>query len=99
MMKLMTREELLAALDEVATLDLTDNARGMLEQMLIGPLIEKAPELVLTRFIDCLQDARSGLKWHLPNALREWAKNDPAKADAWFDQQIAAAFANTHGIK
>jgi len=86
----MTREELLAALAEVATLDLTANARSLLEQMLIGPLIEKDPELVLARFMDRLQDEASGLKWHLPNALREWAKQDPAKAEAWLDQQIAA---------
>ncbi|MEI6494344.1 MAG: hypothetical protein WCO94_17495 [Verrucomicrobiota bacterium] len=62
----------------------------MLEQMLIGPLIEKDPEYALTHFIDCLQDEQSGIKWHLPNALREWAKQDPAKANAWLDQQIAA---------
>ncbi|MCF7733387.1 MAG: hypothetical protein K9N23_16980 [Akkermansiaceae bacterium] len=40
--------------------------------------------------IDGLQHKQSGIKWHLPNALREWAKQDPAKAGAWLDQQIAA---------
>jgi hypothetical protein len=86
----MTREELIAGLDEITALDLPVNSRSMLEQMLIGPLIEKDPEYALRRFMDCLQDDASGIKWHLPNALREWAKNDPAKAEAWFDQQIAA---------
>jgi len=86
----MTREELIAGLDEIAALDLSANSRSMLEQTLIGPLIEKDPEYVLRHFVDCIQDDASGIKWHLSNAMRDWAKQDPAKTDAWFDQQIAA---------
>lgn len=86
----MTQEELVSALDEIATLDLPEQSRNMLEQMLIGPLVGKDPELALTRFIDRLQDTRGGMGWQLSNAMQEWAKKDPAKATAWFDQQIAA---------
>ena len=86
----MTKEELVAALDEIAALDLPAESRAMLEQMLAGPLVQKDPELALTRFIDHIQDQNSGMAWQLSNALQEWAKKDPAKASAWFDQQIAA---------
>ena len=86
----MTKEELASSLDEIAALDLPEQSRDMLEQMLIGPLILKDPEFVLTRFIDRLQDGRGGMGWQLSNAMLEWAKKDPPKATAWFDQQIAA---------
>ncbi len=86
----MTRDELVAALDEIATLDLPAASRAMLEEMLIGPLIQKDPELALARFSDRLQDDRGGMAWQLASALQEWAKKDAAKASAWFDQQIAA---------
>lgn len=86
----MSKEELVAALDEIAALDLPAESRAMLEQMLIGPLVQKDPELALTRFIDRLQDNDGSLGWQLSNAFQEWAKKDPGKATAWFDQQIAA---------
>jgi hypothetical protein len=86
----MTREELVTALDAIAALGPPCPGRSMLEQTVIGPLIEKDPELALTHCIDSIQDDQSGLKWHLANAMREWAKKDPGKADAWLDQQIAA---------
>ncbi len=86
----MTREELIAGLNAIPALELSANSRSMLEQTLIGPLIEIDPEYVLTHFTDSLQDEASGLKWHLPNAMREWAKQEPAKAGAWLDEQIAA---------
>lgn len=86
----MTKEEIIAALDEIAALDLPEQSRDMLEQMLIGPLAQKDPELVLGKFIDRLGDKDGSMSWMLSNALQEWAKKDPAKATAWFDQQIAA---------
>ena len=86
----MTKEELVSALDEIAALDLPEQSRATLEQMLIGPLVEKDPEFALTRFVDRLQETRGGMGWQLSNAMQEWAKKDPVKAAAWFDQQIAA---------
>lgn len=89
-MRSMTTEELVSSLDEIAALDLPEDARSMLEQMLIGPLVQKDPELALSRYIDRLQDDRGAMAWQLSTAVGEWAKKDPAKATAWFDQQIAA---------
>lgn len=86
----MSKEELLTAFDEIAALDLPDESRELLEQMLIGPLVQKDPELVLTKFIDRLDDNQGAMGWTLSNAMQEWAKKDPARAMAWFDQQIAA---------
>ena len=86
----LSKEELVAALDEIAALDLPKESRAMLEQMLIGPLAEKDPELVLTRFIDRLQESDGAMSWQLAKAMQQWVKKDPASAAAWFDQQIAA---------
>jgi hypothetical protein len=86
----MTRDELANALDEIATLDLPQDAAEMLEQMLIGPLCQKDPEFALTRYLDRLHDERGGLSWQLSTAMMEWSVKDPAAATAWFDNQIAA---------
>jgi hypothetical protein len=83
------KEELIAALDEIAALDFPAETRNMLEQMILGPLVEKDPELALTRFIDRLQDIDGSLSWQLSNAMQQWMKKDPAAAIAWFDKQIA----------
>ena len=86
----MTQQELVAALDDIAALDLPAASRTRLEQILIGPLIAKDPELALTRFLDRLQNDRDGISWRLADAMRQWALKDPAAAGAWFDQQIGA---------
>jgi len=87
----MSREQLVAALDDIAALDVPAESRAMLEQMLIGQLIQKDPELALTRFSDRLQeDPFNRITWQLARALQAWAKQDIAKASAWFDAQIAA---------
>ena len=86
----MDKEEIAAALDEIATLDLPDDARNMLENMLIGPLVQKDPEYALTRFAGRLRDDDGSLRWQLSTAMSQWAKKDPVAATAWFDQQIAA---------
>ncbi|MEO7098418.1 MAG: hypothetical protein ABI162_03585 [Luteolibacter sp.] len=89
-MQALTKEELVSALNEIATLDLTAESRQMLEQMLIGPLIEKDPQLALARFSDRLQEQNGAIGWQLSRALSKWAEKDPAKATAWFDEQIEA---------
>lgn len=86
----MDKEELAAALEEIASLDLPESSRMMLESMLIGPLIEKDPEMALTKFIGRINDEQSSLRWQLSNAFAQWAKKDPAAATAWFDRQIAS---------
>ena len=86
----MSRDELVSALDEVAALDLGDDARQHLEQMLIGPLIQKEPEFALNRYIDRLADPHGIMGWQLSNGMKEWMKKEPERAVGWFDQQIAA---------
>jgi hypothetical protein len=86
----MSKEELVTALNEIAILDLPAETRNMLEQMILGPLVEKDPELALTQFIDRIQENDGSLSWQLSTAMQQWAKKDPAAAIAWFDQQIAA---------
>lgn len=86
----MEKEEIVAALDEIAAMDLPEQSRQMLEQMLIGQLCQRDPELALTRYLDRLSDERGAMSWQLSNAMKEWTKKDPSKAIAWFDKQIAA---------
>lgn len=86
----MDKDELLAALDHIQTLELGEEERMMLEAMLVGPLAQKDPELLLNRFSDRLGDERTGMSWQLANALGEWAKKDQAAAIAWFEKEIAA---------
>ena len=86
----MDAQEIVAALDEIAALDLPDEQQNILTQMLIGPLTSKDPELALTRFTDQLKDSDSPFRWQLSNAMGQWAKKDPVKASAWLDQQISA---------
>ncbi len=89
-LRAMTREELVAAVDEIATLDLSAEERRTFEPALMEAFVQKDPALALTQFVDRVQNSSGALTWQLSNALQQWAKKDPAKAAAWFDQQIAA---------
>ena len=85
----MDKAQLLAALDKIQALELDDEQRAMLESMIIAPLAQKDPGLVLNRFSDRIGDEQSGMSWQLSNALGEWAKKDQAAAIAWLDKEIA----------
>jgi hypothetical protein len=90
----MSEQELVAALDEIAALDFPTDTRDMLEYLILGPLVEKDPELALTGIIGRIQDDNISLNSNLSSkifsTMRKWAEKDPAAASAWFDQQIAA---------
>lgn len=86
----MDKEELVAALEQIAALDLADEERMMLHAMVLGPLVTKDPELALTRFSKQLNDEGNGIGWQLASALGEWAKKDALAASAWFEKEIAA---------
>jgi hypothetical protein len=90
--KLMALEgaELIAALDEIAALDLGKQARQSLEGMLIGLLAQKDPKLVLERFLNHLNQPNGMMNWQLGHAFQQWAGKDGAAAVAWLDAQIAA---------
>jgi RNA polymerase sigma factor (sigma-70 family) len=86
--KSMTREEMIAALDQIAALEVSKIRRGVLEWTVVNPLMQIDPEWVLNRFTDRLRD--DPRKLSLLEAFEIWAKRDLEKATAWFDQQIAA---------
>ncbi len=86
----MSKEELVAALDDISAPDLSEVSRSILERSLIRLLMTKDPEFGLTYYADRLQNASRGVFAELSRDLQEWAEKDPAKATAWFDQQIAA---------
>lgn len=85
----MTKEELVAALDEIAGLDLSDDAREALESLIIAPLIREDPKFALERFADRINSESSAISWQLSTALSDLAKQDLAAATAWMDRQIA----------
>lgn len=85
----MTGAELLAAMDEVATTGLDPEAVGLLEEMLVEPLIEKDPELALKSFEDRIGNGEDGVGWQLSGAFEAWAVKNPSAASAWFDRLIA----------
>jgi hypothetical protein len=86
----LSKEELVSALEEIATLDLPDESLLILQQMLLRPLCDKDPEYALKRYFGRMDDQRGNLNGVLAGAMKDWASNDPAAAIAWFDQQIAA---------
>jgi len=86
----MTREELVAALDEITALELPAASRATLEQLLLAPLIDKDPALVLTRFTSRLGDPDEVMNRQLAAALRAYAILSPRQAADWLDQQVAA---------
>jgi RNA polymerase sigma factor (sigma-70 family) len=81
----MSQEDLIATLDQIAALELSNTRRSELESAVITPLMEIDPEWVLNHFTDRLREALP-----LPSAFELWAKKDLVKATAWLDAQIAA---------
>jgi hypothetical protein len=86
----LSQEELVAALDEIPALDSPAENRAELEQILFWALTKKDPKLAATRYMDRLHNESGKMANNLSSAMQAWAKNDPAEAVAWFDQQIAA---------
>lgn len=86
----MSREEMIAALDEIAALELSEKERQMLEDMIIPTLAGEDPVYVLERFGGRIVSDPDGAGYQLVSAMREWAEKDPTAAKAWFDGQIAA---------
>ena len=86
----MSAKELIAALGEIAALDLPDDALEMLEQIILTPLAEKDPELALNQFVERLNSDEGSSFSEFSTAMQQWAKKDPLAAVAWIDRQIAA---------
>ena len=87
---LMSPAELIAALEEVATLSLSTGANRRLMDCLVTPLAVKNPELALTHHMDFLGDQTFGTSSDLATVTQSWAEKDPTRAAAWFAEQLAA---------
>ena len=94
----MTRDELIAALAEIASLDMDAEEKASLEEMLMEPLIEKDPQYALEKFADRIKDDDDSVGWQLSSALTGWAKKDPAAATRWMDAQIAAGLFDSKSL-
>lgn len=88
----MSAAALFAELDVIAGLDLSDEERRGLENMLVGVLVNKDPEGVLKRFEDRLRAGQGydPMSWQLTQAFNRWAGKDAAAAAVWLDERIAA---------
>lgn len=89
-LRAMSQEELTRGMEEIDALDVPNDQRMALQQMLLDSLIQKNPQFALTRFADLLGDDRLGMTWQFAGGLQAWAKKDAVGAAAWLDQQIAA---------
>ncbi len=93
----MTKEELSAELEKTAALDLSPPYPDLIKGMIMTPLITKAPEIGLNKFMESLSDDSDN--WWEPNeALKQWAIKDPGQATAWLDSQIAAGKFETKSL-
>lgn len=82
--------ELVAALDEIAALDVDVEMRRELEDLILDPLAKKDPETALKRFRDRLGEQQGVVSWQLSGAFTRWAGKDLAAATAWYDGELAA---------
>lgn len=80
----MSREELLAAFEEVAAANLDQYRQDAVEMRLYQCLLSKDPPTALSKALERGYSKRNEL-------FGTWAEKDPAGAGAWLDGQIASA--------
>ena len=86
----LSKEELASALDEIATVDLSEEERAKLQYLLLNLLCNQDPEYALRRHFGLANDKHSWTHLRMVKALESWVGKNPATATAWLDQQIAA---------
>jgi hypothetical protein len=89
-MNAMSTAEIIAALDEIAALDLPPTVRENLEWTLLDSMARKDPAAALG-----VLERRGMIKsplyeFLISGTLKAWAHKDTAAAISWFDEQIAA---------
>lgn len=89
-MEAMTADEIIATLDEIASLNLPPKVRENLEWTLLDAMGRKDPAAALG-----LLERRGMMKSYVyqnlvSSTLQAWAQKDSSAAGAWFDEQIAA---------
>lgn len=87
-LNVMSRDEIVAALDEITTLDLPAGSRKLLENLFLHPLAARDPALALDRFCARAEED-SQVAVSLAFVLGRWAGEDREKAVAWIDRAIA----------
>jgi RNA polymerase sigma factor (sigma-70 family) len=85
----LSKEDLVAALDEVAAQNFHFLSRYIINRDLLSALREIDPGLSLNRCGDLIINGDENLGDNLTRTLKEWGKKDPQQAGAWLDQQIA----------
>ncbi|MDB6136750.1 MAG: hypothetical protein JWM59_4993 [Verrucomicrobiales bacterium] len=96
----MDAKSLDALLAAAEVMDLPPNQRRLVYDRLLSQLADKDPALATStgmRVVAGLSGNEATLLWMnpLPNALREWARKDPAAARAWYAEQLKSdAFQN-----
>lgn len=94
----MDAKELLAALDRIASMDVDDETRLKLENLILDPLCKKDPEAALERFKGKLSGMEGMQTFYLTHALKDWVKMDLAAAIGWMDREIAAGTFETRSL-
>lgn len=85
----MSKEQLITELDRIATLDVAPPFNDLIKGMVMTPLIKKAPEQGLLKFME--NPSADTDNWREPiEALKQWAMKTPTEATTWLDAQIAA---------
>ncbi len=86
----MSTAEIIAALDEIAALDLPPRVRENLEWTLLDSMARKDPAAALGLLESRGMIQSSLYQYLISGTLQAWALKDPAAAGTWFDRQIAA---------
>ncbi|RYD23237.1 MAG: sigma-70 family RNA polymerase sigma factor [Verrucomicrobiaceae bacterium] len=91
-MKSLTQEEMLAALDEIARLQIPEKLQNDLENMVLYPFSKRFPEYIVRHLTGRELDGSS--EFELQGAFEAWAKRDSIGAGAWLDEQVSAGTFN-----
>ena len=85
---LLSKEDLVAALDEVSVQNFHLVSRDTIYQSLLHALGKIDPELSLNHCGNLWIKGEPNVADYLTATLREWGKKEPQQAGAWLDQQI-----------
>lgn len=85
----MSASRLSSSLNEIAVTKMPPDCRILLEDMLLDPLRQKRPDLVLNRYFYSVLEPKCYPGSPFPMALQALARNNPYAAADWLDLQIA----------
>ena len=85
----MSTAEIINSIGVLSDMELEDDEKGVLEELMVEELVKQDPKLVLETFVGRLGDEDDPVAWQLPTAFAEWLIEDPLTAEAWFDRRIS----------